>query len=236
MKAYLQFIRIALLAVTFSIGLTVSLFVLSNNSVLAADGKLSNQQAKQLISELFNKQPDKLEVIGVFQPQENVAQADVAITNLAIAIPKNDAVTAYAFGPGGGTRIWSGRGKANFMRYNDGAWVITTLDTDAGSFSPKSLQPAAPAQQPQAAPQQQQPGLASGQTGKVLSTIDTPGYIYIEVEQNDKTVWVATRRPVAAKKGDIIRFNEIQVWTNYKSNALGRTFPTISLVKIVSNQ
>jgi cytochrome c len=163
MKAYLQFIRIALPAVTCSIGLAVSLFVLSNNSVLAADGKLSNQQAKQLISELFNKQPDKLEVLGVFQPQENVAQADVAITNLAIAIPKNDAVTAYAFGSGGGTRIWSGRGKANFMRYNDGAWVITTLDTDAGSFSPKSRQPAAPAQQPQTGGQEQQAGPSASQ-------------------------------------------------------------------------
>ncbi len=140
MKTYLKFISITLPAFTYYIGLAVSLFVFSNNSVLAADAKLTNQQAKQLISELFNAQPDKLEVIGVFQPQENVAQADVAITNLAIAIPKNDAVTAYAFGPGGGTRIWSGRGKANFIRYNDGTWVITTLDTDAGSFSHKSRQ------------------------------------------------------------------------------------------------
>jgi hypothetical protein len=115
----------------------LSLLVLPNNAVLADDGKLTNEKARQLISQLFNKQPDKLEVIGVMEPSQNVAQADIVITNLLVARPKNDAVTAYAFGPGGGSYLWSGRGKGNFVHYNDGRWVLTSLDTEVGSFTPK---------------------------------------------------------------------------------------------------
>jgi hypothetical protein len=120
-----------------SICVALSLFVLSNNSVLADDGKLTNQKAKQLISELFKTQPDNLVVIGVLELSQNVAQADVVITNLLVARPKNDAVTAYAFGPGGGSYRWSGRGKANFVHYNDGRWTLTSLDTEIGSFTPE---------------------------------------------------------------------------------------------------
>jgi len=144
---------------TFSafICVALSLLVLPNNAVLADDGKLTNEKANQLISQLFNKQPDKLEVIGVMEPSQNVAQADVVITNLLIARPKNDAVTAYAFGPGGGSYLWSGSGKANFVHYNDGRWVLTRLDTEAGSFSPKAHDTSALAQQPQVSSQGPQP-------------------------------------------------------------------------------
>lgn len=120
----------------------VDTFVLPNNLALAADGTLTNPHARQLISEAFNKQPDKLEVIGVFE-QQNMAQADVVITNLFVSRPKNDAVTAYAFGPGGGSYLWSGRATANFKRYNDGKWVLVNVDTEIGQFSPRVSQASA---------------------------------------------------------------------------------------------
>lgn len=70
------------------------------------------------------------------------------------------------------------------------------------------------------------------QKAKVLSSIDAAGYTYIEVLQNKKTLWLAGTQ-LAVKKGDVIRFDDGMVMTNFKSQALNRTFPSVTFVSRV---
>jgi hypothetical protein len=71
------------------------------------------------------------------------------------------------------------------------------------------------------------------QKAKVLSTIDTDKYTYIEVTQNKKTLWLAGAK-VAVKKGDVIRFDDGMVMTNFESKTLKRTFPSVTFVNSVA--
>ena len=75
------------------------------------------------------------------------------------------------------------------------------------------------------------------QKAKVLSSIDAAGYTYLEVSQNKKTLWLAGTK-VAVKKGDVIRFDDGMVMTNFNSKALNRTFPSVTFVNrvLVTNE
>jgi hypothetical protein len=67
------------------------------------------------------------------------------------------------------------------------------------------------------------------QTGKVLSTISVPSYTYVEVSQGKKTLWLAAATsPV--KKGDMVRFDDGMVMTDFYSKSLKRSFPSIVFV------
>jgi hypothetical protein len=105
-----------------------TLFALLSSACLAG-GNLTNQKALQAISmQLKCPSPCQMKVLGVQEiPSQNTAQADIQITDMRFEIPKNDAVTAYAFGPGGGTEVLSTRATAIFGRYNDGRWVLRTI-------------------------------------------------------------------------------------------------------------
>jgi hypothetical protein len=70
------------------------------------------------------------------------------------------------------------------------------------------------------------------QKAKVLSSIDAAGYTYVEVTQNKKTLWIAGTT-VAVKKGDVIRFDDGMVMTNFNSKTLNRTFPSVTFVNRV---
>lgn len=70
------------------------------------------------------------------------------------------------------------------------------------------------------------------QKAKVLSTIDAAPYTYLEVTQNKKTLWLAANA-VSAKKGDVIRFDDGMVMTNFHSKTLNRTFPAVTFVSQV---
>jgi hypothetical protein len=70
------------------------------------------------------------------------------------------------------------------------------------------------------------------QKAKVLSTIDAAPYTYLEVSQNKKTLWLAANA-VAAKKGDVIRFDDGMTMTNFHSKTLNRTFPSVLFVSRV---
>ena len=70
------------------------------------------------------------------------------------------------------------------------------------------------------------------QKAKVLSTIDAAPYTYLEVTQNKKTLWLAANA-VPAKKGDVIRFDDGMVMTNFHSPKLNRTFPRVTFVSRV---
>lgn len=78
---------------------------------------------------------------------------------------------------------------------------------------------------------------ALSQKAKVLSTIDAAGYTYLEVMQNKKTIWLAGPK-VVAKKGDVIRFDDGMVMTNFESKTLKRTFPSVTFVNrvVVTNE
>ena len=71
------------------------------------------------------------------------------------------------------------------------------------------------------------------QKGKVLSTMDAAGYTYLEVTQNKKTIWLAGPK-IAVKKGDVVRFEDGMVMTNFESKTLKRTFPAITFVNRVA--
>ena len=70
------------------------------------------------------------------------------------------------------------------------------------------------------------------QKAKVLSSIDAAQYTYIEVTQNKKTLWLAGTT-VKVKKGDVIRFDDGMVMTNFESKTLKRTFPAVTFVSQV---
>jgi hypothetical protein len=76
------------------------------------------------------------------------------------------------------------------------------------------------------------PDVQLPQKAKVLSTIDAGEYTYLEVTQNKNTLWLAATT-VAAKKGDVIRFDDGMVMTNFRSKKLNRTFPAVTFVNRV---
>ena len=118
-----------ILFITTAIGLLVL-----PNTILAGD--LTKQKAHGAVWRFMNGDAKELQVVGVRElPQQNAAQADLIIKDWRLARPKNDAITAYALGPGGGTVIWSGRGTAIFLHYNDGTWVLTSISIDAGTWN-----------------------------------------------------------------------------------------------------
>jgi hypothetical protein len=71
----------------------------------------------------------------------------------------------------------------------------------------------------------------------VLSTIDAAQYTYLEVTQNKKTLGLAAAT-VAAKKGDVVRFDDGMVMTNFHSKTLNRTFPSVTFVNrvVITNE
>lgn len=73
------------------------------------------------------------------------------------------------------------------------------------------------------------------QTNKatVVSIINVPQFTYIEIGQGKQTEWLATST-VAVKKGDVIQFEGGTTMTDFKSKALNRTFPSLTLVNHVT--
>ena len=65
--------------------------------------------------------------------------------------------------------------------------------------------------------------------GKVLSSIDASIYTYIELNENGKTLWIAAPT-VKVKKGDMVRFSEGAVMSNFFSKSLNRTFESVIFV------
>jgi hypothetical protein len=70
---------------------------------------------------------------------------------------------------------------------------------------------------------------SSDNTGRVLSSVNVPGYTYIEVESNGRTVWIAGN-PVEVKEGEIIGWDQSTVMKNFYSKTLQRTFDEVIFV------
>ena len=65
--------------------------------------------------------------------------------------------------------------------------------------------------------------------GKVISSIDASIYTYIELTENGKNIWIAAPT-VKVKKGDMVRFSDGAVMSNFFSKSLNRTFESVVFV------
>lgn len=68
--------------------------------------------------------------------------------------------------------------------------------------------------------------------GKVVSSINTDMYVYVEVAQDGKNVWIAGPM-VALKPGNLVRYDDGAMMTNFYSKQLQRTFPSVMFVQRV---
>ncbi len=73
---------------------------------------------------------------------------------------------------------------------------------------------------------------AEANEGKVVSSINTASYTYVEVSQNGKNVWLASPL-VKVKPGNRVRFDEGAMMRNFYSKSLNRTFPAVLFVQQV---
>ncbi len=67
---------------------------------------------------------------------------------------------------------------------------------------------------------------------RVVSSIDSAGYTYVEVKQDGKNLWLAADQ-IKLKPGDLIRFVEGDLMTSFHSSSLERDFPTMLFVSAV---
>ena len=65
--------------------------------------------------------------------------------------------------------------------------------------------------------------------GKVLSTLDAPGYTYMELANKQKRFWIAAPT-TRVKVGDRVRFDKSLVMKNFNSKTHNRTFDEIIFV------
>ncbi len=102
-----------------------------------------------------------------------------------------------------------------------------TPQTTAPEAAPAGQQaPAAPGGDPHAGlkPQEVKPG--AGHKGKVLETMDSGGYTYVQIEENGEKLWVAAMQ-TPVKVGDTVEFPDSPPMVNFQSKTLKRTFDKI---------
>lgn len=88
--------------------------------------------------------------------------------------------------------------------------VVLFMQTTAFSASPASSASSAQA----------------GISGKVVDTMDSGGYTYVQLEQDGKKTWVAVQQ-MKVKKGQTMTFKPGMVMENFESKTLKRTFDKI---------
>jgi hypothetical protein len=68
--------------------------------------------------------------------------------------------------------------------------------------------------------------------GKVITTMDSGGYTYIEFEEKGKKLWMATGK-MKVSVGDTIEFSKGAPMKNFHSRTLNKTFEDILFVRVV---
>ena len=66
----------------------------------------------------------------------------------------------------------------------------------------------------------------AGHKGKVLSTMDSGGYTYIEVDEKGQKLWLAVMQ-TKVNVGDVVEFADTPPMVNFQSKTLKRTFDKI---------
>lgn len=82
-------------------------------------------------------------------------------------------------------------------------------------------------------PSPEAPDVEKMETATVVSTIDVPGFTYIEINQGHDTRWLASKT-IPVKKGAVIEFDSNVPLENFKSKSLNRTFASIAFVNNVT--
>ncbi len=72
-------------------------------------------------------------------------------------------------------------------------------------------------------------GMAMENKGEVLEVIETAMYTYIQVQANDKPLWLAASRLKVAK-GETLAYSTGPVMSNFHSKTLDRDFAAIMFV------
>ncbi len=85
---------------------------------------------------------------------------------------------------------------------------------------------AAPGGDPHAGLKPQEIPAGSGHKGKVIETMDSAGYTYVQVEENGQKLWVAVMQ-TKVKVGDTVEFPDSPPMVNFQSKTLKRTFDKI---------
>jgi hypothetical protein len=62
--------------------------------------------------------------------------------------------------------------------------------------------------------------------GRVVTTMNSGGYTYVEIEENGKKLWAAVME-TRVKVGDLAEFPDSPPMENFHSKTLNRTFPAI---------
>ena len=73
-------------------------------------------------------------------------------------------------------------------------------------------------------PMEIKPG--AGHKGKVLETMDSGGYTYVQIDEKGQKLWVAAMQ-TPVKVGDTIEFPDSPPMVNFQSKTLKRTFDKI---------
>ena len=104
--------------------------------------------------------------------------------------------------------------------------------TPAAPQTPAAMQaPAAPRRRrPHAGLKLKEMAAGTGHKGKVLQVMDAGSYIYLEVEEKGKKLWVAALK-IKAAKGDTVEFPDSPPMENFQSKTLKRTFDKIIFVE-----
>ncbi len=84
----------------------------------------------------------------------------------------------------------------------------------------------APGGDPHAGLKPQEIPAGAGHKGKVVQTMDSGGYTYMEVEENGQKLWVAVMQ-TQVKVGDVVEFPDSPPMINFQSKTLKKTFDKI---------
>lgn len=85
---------------------------------------------------------------------------------------------------------------------------------------------AAPGGNPHAGIQKIEIPAGAGHKGKVVETMNSGGYTYVQVEENGQKLWVAVME-TKVSKGDVVEFPDSPPMVNFQSKTLNRTFDKI---------
>jgi len=96
----------------------------------------------------------------------------------------------------------------------------------APAMPPQQMPSAAPGANPHAGLKPQEIPAGAGHKGKVVNTMDSGGYTYVEVEENGQKLWVAVMQ-TKVKVGDTVEFPDSPPMVNFQSKTLKRTFDKI---------
>ena len=97
----------------------------------------------------------------------------------------------------------------------------------APEAAPAGQMPAtAPGADPHAGLKPQEIKAGAGHKGKVVETMDSAGYTYVQVDENGQKLWVAVMQ-TPVKVGDTVEFPDSPPMVNFQSKTLKRTFEKI---------